>query len=83
LPDTDPPIHCRAACDERLVAIHAQFRRHGCELIVQESTRGPSRGGWLARYRCRDSHSIDGVAHGNTELEAAELALAQFRSRNR
>jgi len=69
--------------DERLSAIRAEFRRHDCELIVQASTRGQTRGGWLARYRCRDRHDIDGVAHGNTELEAAELALAQFRGRRR
>jgi hypothetical protein len=66
---------------ERLASIRAEFHRHGYELLVERSARGEVRGGWLARYRSRASGGLDGVTHGNTELEAAELALAQFRSK--
>jgi hypothetical protein len=65
---------------DRLTAIRAEFERNGCELVLQPSTRGEMRGGWLARYHCPGQHVVDVVAHGNTALEAAELALARFRT---
>jgi hypothetical protein len=66
---------------DRLAAIRAEFERMGYELIVQESTRGTTRGGWLARYRASsDPAAPDGLARGNTELEAAEVALQRLRS---
>jgi hypothetical protein len=68
--------------DERIEAIRNEFGRRGYELIVEQSTRGASRGGWLARYRSMtDPTAPDGIAHGNTELEAAEVALSRMRGR--
>ena len=68
--------------DDRIAAIRAEFQRQGCELFIAESARGGRSGGWLARYRSRpEGPALDGVAHGNTELEAAEVALARFRSK--
>jgi hypothetical protein len=70
---------------ERVEAIRNEFDRRGYELIIEESTRGGHRGGWLARYRSvTDPTAANGVAHGNTKLEAAEVALSRLRgSRSR
>lgn len=66
--------------DERVDAIRNEFDRRGYELIIDQSTRGGSSGGWLARYRSvTDPTAANGVARGNTELEAAELALNRLR----
>jgi hypothetical protein len=66
--------------DERIEAIRQEFDRYGYELIIEQSNRGGERGGWLARYRSMtDRAAADGVAHGNTEREAAEVALSRFR----
>jgi hypothetical protein len=68
--------------NERIDTIRNEFDRRGYELIVEPSTRGADRGGWLARYRsATDSSAADGIAHGNTELEAAEVALSRMRGR--
>jgi hypothetical protein len=68
--------------DERIATIRNEFARRGYELIIEESARGALRGGWLARYRLvADPRAADGVARGNTEVEAAELALSRLRSR--
>jgi len=68
--------------NERIEAIRNEFDRRGYELIVEQSARGAERGGWLARYRsATDPTAADGVAHGNTELEAAEVALSRMRGR--
>jgi hypothetical protein len=67
--------------EERLAAIKREFERRGYELIIEPSARGAYRGGWLARYRlATDPRAVDGVARGNTELEAAEMALSRVRS---
>jgi hypothetical protein len=67
--------------DERVEAIRTEFDRRGYELIIEQSTRGEHRGGWLARYRSvTDPTAANGVAHGNTKLEAAEVALSRLRS---
>lgn len=66
--------------DERVEAIRNEFDRRGYELIIDQSTRGGSSGGWLARYRSvTDPTAANGVARGNTELEAAEVALNRLR----
>jgi hypothetical protein len=70
-----------AEINERLKAIHAEFGRHECRLTLQASMRGASVGGWFARYQRSERDGLDGLAHGDTELEAAELALAKFRNR--
>ena len=63
---------------ERLEAIREQFERAGFEFTIAPSTRG-GRGGWFARYRSRSEPAQDDVAYGNTELEAAEIALRRLR----
>jgi hypothetical protein len=63
---------------ERLEAIREQFERAGFELTIAPSTRG-ERGSWSGRYRSRSDPTQDDVAYGNTELEAAELALRRLR----
>jgi hypothetical protein len=71
----------QGSMDERILAIRREFDRYGYELIIEESNRGGHRGGWLARYRSTSQGvAVDRVAHGNTEREAAEVALARFRS---
>jgi hypothetical protein len=70
--------------DERLAAIREEFERYGYEIIVERSTRGEQRGGWFARYRSvEDRAAAGGVASGNTQLEAAEVALKRFRRQPR
>jgi hypothetical protein len=68
--------------DERLAAIREEFERYGYEIIVEQSTRGEQRGGWFARYRSvEDRAAAGGVASGNTQLEAAEVALKRSGDR--
>lgn len=70
--------------DERLAAIKQEFEQAGFQLSIQESARGQGRGGWFARFRSfLDEAAPDMIAHGNTELEAAEVALQRFRARSR
>jgi hypothetical protein len=70
--------------DERLAAIKQEFEHAGFQLSIQESARGQGRGGWFARFRSSlDEAAPDMIARGNTELEAAEVALQRFRARFR
>jgi hypothetical protein len=70
--------------EERLAAIEQEFEEAGYELLLQESARGQGRGGWFARFRSTsDPTAPDGVVGGNTELEAAEVALQRLRARQR
>jgi hypothetical protein len=65
----------------RVDAIRHEFERWGYELVIEQSPRGEKRGGWLARYRSTiDASAPGGIARGNTELEAAEVALLRFRT---
>ena len=66
--------------DSRVEAIRREFEQKGYELVVEQSARGEKRGGWLARFRSLTDASVPGgISRGNTELEAAEVALVRFR----
>ena len=70
--------------EQRLAAIKQEFEDAGYELLLQKSPRGEARGGWLGRFRSTsDPNALDGLARGNTELEAAEVALRRLRVRQR
>jgi hypothetical protein len=65
----------------RVEAIRHEFEQRGYELVIEQSPRGEKRGGWLARYISMTDASAPGaIARGNTELEAAEVALLRFRT---
>jgi hypothetical protein len=68
---------CAVTDEERVDAILAEFASHGAELGLESSRRGH----WFAKYRRNDAEGWagTGVAHGNTRLEAAEMALGEFR----